>query len=139
MSAQMLSSATPMSEIVPLLGNDMRDLEAKVSAVAVPAGGEVKQNISFVRGETQSKAVEESEAQQVIFSFKKMLTKSVCTVGIQIPDYYGIPSVGTYPVCKCFGFQIPSKNMSGIQMVLVAIGLFWYSNGCRFSDRQMVI
>ena len=69
MSAQMLSSATPMSEIVPLLGNDMRDLEAKVSAVAVPAGGEVKQNISFVRGETQSKAVEESEAQQVIFSF----------------------------------------------------------------------
>ena len=72
MSAQMLSSATPMSEIVPLLGNDMRDLEAKVSAVAVTAGGEVKQNISFVRGETQSKAVEESEAQQVIFSFLRL-------------------------------------------------------------------
>ena len=77
MSAQMLSSATPMSEIVPLLGNDMRDLEAKVSAVAVTAGGEVKQNISFVRGETQSKAVEESEAQQVIFSFKKNASSSM--------------------------------------------------------------
>ena len=68
MSAQMLSSSNPMTEAVPLLGNDMRDLEAKAAAVAASSGGgEVKQNISFVRGETQSKAVEESEAQQVLF------------------------------------------------------------------------
>ncbi len=65
MSAQMLSSGTPTSEPVPIPAiNEMQMLEAKAAAASI--GGEVKQNISFVRGETQSKAVEESEAQQVI-------------------------------------------------------------------------
>ncbi len=66
MSAQMLSSATDiMADANPQL-NDMKALEAKAVAASAAGGSDVvKQNISFVRGETQSKAVEESQAQQV--------------------------------------------------------------------------
>ena len=71
MSAQMLSSgSTPAPEVIPPSINEMQILEAK--AAAASGGGEVKQNISFVRGETQSKAVEESEAQLVNLKFKKV-------------------------------------------------------------------
>ena len=68
MSAQMLASG--ISE--PGAGDDMQLLEARAAAASAAAaaaasgstaGGEVKQNISFVRGETQSRVFEESQAQ----------------------------------------------------------------------------
>jgi hypothetical protein len=52
----------------------MKALEAAASAAAATAAssgsGEPKQNISFVRGETQSRAVEESQAQQVRLPYR---------------------------------------------------------------------
>jgi len=67
MSAQMLSSG----DAEPAPGDDMKQLEARAaasasaSAAATTAASEAKQNISFVRGETQSRVFEESQAQQV--------------------------------------------------------------------------
>jgi hypothetical protein len=67
MSAQMLS--TMVNAAAPAAGDDMKQLEASAMAAttAKPASGEAKQNISFVRGETQSRAVEEAQAQQVTY------------------------------------------------------------------------
>ena len=66
MSAQMLSSMS--NTAAPLMVDDMKLLEAQATAassVAAAAAPEAKQNISFVRGESQSKAVEEAQTQQV--------------------------------------------------------------------------
>ena len=67
MSAQMLSSMSNTPAMS--MADDMKMLEAQAtaasSAVAAAASSEAKQNISFVRGESQSKAVEEAQSQQV--------------------------------------------------------------------------
>ena len=74
MSAQMLSSMANTAP--PALGDDMKMLEAQATAassvsVAAAAASEGKQNISFVRGETQSRAVEEAQTQQARFKIAK--------------------------------------------------------------------
>jgi hypothetical protein len=68
MSAQMLSSMSNTSAPAMAMADDMKMLEAQATAassVAATASSEAKQNISFVRGESQSKAVEEAQSQQV--------------------------------------------------------------------------
>lgn len=70
MSAQMLSSAGQMSgtvsDLAPglALNNDMRMLEAIAAKTSSGTDQPNKPNILFVRGETQSRAVEEAEAEQ---------------------------------------------------------------------------
>jgi hypothetical protein len=68
MSAQMLSSMSNTSAPVMAMADDMKMLEAQATAASsvTAASSEAKQNISFVRGEAQSKAVEEAQSQQVI-------------------------------------------------------------------------
>ncbi len=74
MSAQMLSSASSgtVSDLAPGMKDDMRLLEAKaadMSAKATASDAEPpvkKGNVMFVRGETQSKAVEEAAKQPAV-------------------------------------------------------------------------
>jgi len=75
MSAQMLASAGMMagtvSDLAPgdTMHNDMRMLEAMAAKASSTLAGEQEQpqksNIMFVRGETQSRQVLESESEQV--------------------------------------------------------------------------